>query len=178
MLPFLLACAAAWHPGAPRRFDLEIPPGWRVRRNQTWFGNDQLILDEPTLRASIAIELVRSDRRADQLPLDLLAESRALSMGRALGVESGRTHLDQIELDGREAWAVTGRRRWQFVEADFSTVVARAGGHVVTVTLTAPVGELDHALTGWALVLDTLRFPRAPIAPDAPQFDPDDSAWP
>ena len=59
-----------------------------------------------------------------------------------------------------------------------SDLVARAGGHVVTVTLTAPVGELDHALTGWALVLDTLRFPRAPIAPDAPQFDPDDSAWP
>lgn len=178
MLPLLLACVAAWRPDAPRRFDLEIPDGWHIRRNQSWFGNDQLILDQPEARASITIELVRSDPRADALPLDLLAETRALSMGRALGIESGRTRMDQIELDGREAWAVTGRRRWQFVEADYSTVVARAGRHVVVVTLMAPVGKLDGALTGWALVLGTLRFPRAPVAPDAPIFDPADSAWP
>jgi len=170
----LLGCIAAWRPDAPGRFDLDVPAGWVVTRNRTWIGNDVLELSNAEMRATITLELISADAASRRLPLDLLAETRALSMGRALGIESGRSHLHQIDLDGHEAWAVTGRRRWQFVEADYSTVIARAGRHVAQLTLQAPAGELDRALPAWMVVLDTLRFPLDPVRPDAPLFDPDE----
>jgi hypothetical protein len=168
------ACVPAWHPDHPHRFDVTVPPGWTVTRNARWFGNDFFTLANAQARAEITLDVVRGDRTTAALPLDLLAETRALSVGRKLGITSGETHLDQIVLDGHEAWAVTGRRRWQFVTADFSAVVARVGHHVVMLTLQAPVGHLDDAAAGWSVVLDTLRFPHDRIPADAPLFAPED----
>ncbi len=174
MLLLLLGCAAAWRPDAPGRFDLDVPGGWRITRNHRWFGNDVLELADPAARATITVELVHADARSRQLPLDLLAETRALSMGRSMGIENGRSHLHQIDLDGHEAWAVTGRRRWQFVEADYSTIITRAGRHVAQITLQAPAGQLDRALPAWSTVLETFRFPQDPVPADAPLFDPEE----
>ncbi|MFN7147823.1 MAG: hypothetical protein ACK4YP_28895, partial [Myxococcota bacterium] len=167
MLLFLLGCVAAWRPDATGRFDLAVPPGWEVTKNRRWFGNDFFVLTDDAARASITIELVRDDASSRRLPLDLLAETRALSMGRSLGIESTRSRLHQIELDGHEAWAVTGTRRWKFAVADYSAVIARAGRHVAQVTLQAPHGQLDRALVGWSIVLETLTFPQDRIPDDA-----------
>lgn len=168
----LLACAAAWHPGAPKRFDVVVPDGWSITRNRTWLGNDTLALAQPDVRATITIELVHADARSRVVPLDLLAEARALSTGRALGVESDRTHMHQLALDGHEAWAVTGRRRWHFAAADYTAVYTRVGGHVAVISLVAPAGKLDTAAGAWTVVLETLRFPRDEVPEDAPIFDP------
>ena len=173
-LSLLLACGAAWRPDAPGRFDLAVPTGWEIRRNARWLGNEVFSLANPAARATITLELVHADARSQEFPLDLLAEARALSMGRSLGIQSGRSHLHQIDLDGHEAWAVTGRRRWQFVEADYTTIVTRVGKHVAQLTLQAPVGMLDAQLPAWSVVLDSLRFPNDRVPADAALFVPED----
>lgn len=174
VLALLFGCAAAWRPDAPGRFDLVVPPGWEVATNRRTFGTHVLGLKSDAARATITVALLPDDTPARALPLELVAESRALTSGRALGIESGRSHLHQIDLDGHEAWAVTGRRRWQFVEADYTSVYARVGRHLAEITLQAPVGELDRALPAWAIVLDSLRFPLDRVAVDAPLFEPDE----
>jgi hypothetical protein len=170
----LLGCAAAWRPDAPGRFDLAVPAGWEVTRNTRFLGTHVLAMANDGARATITVALVPGAAGARDVPLDLVAESRALTSGRALGIQSGRTRLHQIALDGHEAWAVTGRRRWQFVEADYTAIYARVGPHLAEITLQTPAGQLDRSLTAWATVLDSLRFPRDPVAADAPQFDPDE----
>lgn len=169
----LLGCAAAWRPGAPGRFDLVVPEGWTITQNRRWLGNDVLVLVEPAARATITIHLVRVDAPSADVPLDLLAETRALSMGRSLGVVNSRSQMHHIAIDDHEAWAVTGRRRWQFAEADYTAVFAHVGGHVAAITLHSPTGQLDSVLRGWATVLESLRFPRDPVSPDAAQFEVD-----
>ncbi|MDP2308130.1 MAG: hypothetical protein Q8P18_19070 [Pseudomonadota bacterium] len=175
MIPIvaLLGCVAAWRPDAPGRFDLVVPDGWTITQNRRWLGNDVFVLVEPAARATITIQLLRVDAASADVPLDLLAETRALSMGRTLGVVNSRSEMHHIALDDHEAWAVTGRRKWQFVEGDYTAVFARVGPHVAAITLQAPAGQLDTVLLGWSIVLQTLRFPRDPISPDAPQFEVD-----
>ncbi|MES2645008.1 MAG: hypothetical protein V4850_36315 [Myxococcota bacterium] len=169
----LLGCAAAWRPGVPGRFDLVVPDGWSITENRRWLGNDVFTLADPAARATISIQLVRVDAPSADVPLDLLAEARALSMGRSLGVVNSRSDMHQIAVDGHEAWAVTGRRRWQFVEGDYTAVFAHVGRHLAAVTLQTPSGALDRSLRGWAIVLESLRFPRDPVPADAPHFEPD-----
>jgi hypothetical protein len=168
----LLGCAAAWHPPGGR-LDLDVPAGWTVTRNRRWFGEDYLTLADPKAHASITLDLVRPDRGTEPLPLDLLAETRVLAEGRAFGVETARSRLDHVVLDGHEAWAITGRRRWHFVTADYSAIVARVGRRLAVLTLQAPAGHLDDVAPAWGVVLDTLRFPEDPVAADAPLFAPD-----
>ncbi len=169
----------AWHPPASHaqdagRFDLAVPAGWEVSRNRRWFGNDSFRLDNSTSRSTISLQLIRSDSASRRIPLDLLAETRALSTGRSLGIESAATRMDHVALDGHEAWAVTGQRRWRLVTSDFSTVVARVGDHVAILTLEAPRDGLNAAAGAWSVVLDSLRFPEDPVSTDAPQWDPED----
>jgi hypothetical protein len=173
VLLLLTACAAAWRPDAPGRFDLAVPTGWEITRNKRFFGNDFLTLASRDLRSTITVELVRSDPAARRLPLDLLAEVRALSMGRTLGVESTRVGLHQIDVDDHEAWAVTGSRRTTWSSADYSTIIAWVGPHLAQITLTTPAGELDRALPAWAGFLASVRFPLDPLPADRPLFDPE-----
>lgn len=174
MLPFLLACAVAWRPDAVGRFDLQVPPGWTVTHNVRSFGNDHLILSQPELRSTISIELVLADADSRRLPLDLLAEVRAISAGRSLGVENTRGRMDQLDVDGHEAWAVTGRRSWRLITADYSMVVLRVGNRIGIVTLQSPENSLDRSLVAWSIVLSTLRFPHDRIPADAPTFLPEE----
>ncbi len=172
-LPMLLLACAAWRPDAPGRFDLVVPQGWEITHNRSIFGTDALTLVEPTARATITLQLVHADAASRVIPLDLLAETRSMAMGRTRGVENSRGPMSHIALDGHEAWAVTGRRRWQFADADYSAVYTRVGTRIAMITLQAPSGRLDDALRGWSVVLDTLRFPRDPVPPDAPEFEVD-----
>lgn len=173
-LPLLIACAAAWRPDAPRRFDLAPPPGWEVRRNARVLGNEFLTLVAPEGDAAIHVELVRLDARSRRLPADMLAETRALDQGRALGFENALWRLDRIGLDGHEAWAATGRRRFHQSSNDYTLVVARTRSHVVMLSLTAPVGGLAAATPAWSGVLESFRLPRDPVPDDVPFWDPDD----
>jgi hypothetical protein len=169
-----LGCARAWHPAASDRFDLDVPPGWTVTRNRRWFGNDFFTIRAPDGGATISVECVRRDRQSDDLPLDLLAETRALYMGRVFDVENRRWRLDQIDVDGHEAWAVTGRRTWHDASADFSMITLRLSRHVAFVTLQTPPGGLDRQASAWTRVVDSLRFPRDPVPDDAPVFAPEE----
>lgn len=174
MLLLLAGCAAAWRPDAPRRFDLDLPEGWVVTRNMRVLDNDLFAARSPAGDAVVSIELIRSDRRSRRLPLDLLAETRALHRGRAFGYENTRWRTDHVVVDGREAWAVTGRRTWRFVESDYSLVVTRTGSHVALLTLDTPVGGLDPATAAWSGVLESFRLLHAPLALDAPLWAPGD----
>lgn len=173
MLSLLLACAAAWRPDVAGRFDLQVPTGWSVTHNARSFGNDHLLLSHAGSRSTISIELVVADSDSRRLPLDLLAEVRAVSAGRSLGVENTRERMDQLEIDGHEAWAVTGRRRWRLITADYTMAVLRVGNRICILTLQAPSGELDAALYAWSIVLSTVRFPLDHIPADAPTFPPE-----
>lgn len=169
VLPLLLAgCVAAWRPDAPRRFDVALPDGWEVTRNVRVLDNDLLAARAPDGSAVVSVELIRSDRRSRELPLDLIAETRALQRGRVLGFENTRWRTDQIVIDGREAWAVTGRRAWRFVESDTTLVVTRTRTHVVLLTLDTPPGGLGEATPAWAGVLESFRLLRDRPTPDAP----------
>jgi hypothetical protein len=172
---FLLpaACAPALRADGGGVVEMAVPPGWTVARNAALLGGATVALVDADRRASVTIQLVRDTTEARGLPLDLLVETRALYMGRALGYESTVGRLDAIELDGREAWAATGHVRWHQAAGDFSLVGARAGRHVAFVTLVAPAGELDRSVSAWAIVLDTLRFPRTPTVAGQTPFDPD-----
>ncbi|MDP2315026.1 MAG: hypothetical protein Q8P41_19150 [Pseudomonadota bacterium] len=173
ILAALLGCVAAWRPGVPGRFDLVVPEGWTVTQNRRWLGNDVFTLADPAARATISLQLVHADEASARIPLDLLAETRALSMGRELGVENGWGAMHRIALDDHEAWAVTGQRRWKFAAADYTAVFARVGGRVAALTLQAPAGQLDASLRAWSTVLETLRFPLDRVPDDAPQFEVD-----
>lgn len=173
MLVGQLACAPALRADGSGVVDLALPPGWSVVRNAAHMGGATVALVDAERQANVTVQLVRDTPSARAMPLDLLAETRALYMGRALGYRSSVQRLDAIELDGREAWAATGQVRWHHASGDFTLVAARAGRHVAFVTLIAPPGELDRSLTAWAIVLDTLRFPAAPSAAAAPPFTPE-----
>lgn len=170
MVLLLLGCVRAWHADHPGRFDLDPPSGWSVTRNTRFFGNDFFTLRAPTAPVTVSIECIRLDARSRRLPPDLLAETRALHMGRALGVDNVGWRMDRIDVDGHEAWAMTGRRTWHAAEADFTLLAVRLRDHVAFVTLQTPVGGLGAATPAWAGLLESLRFPRDPVAPDAPLF--------
>jgi hypothetical protein len=172
LLP-LLACAPALRANGDGWIDVAVPPGWRVARNVAAFGGATVALVAPDGQANVTLQLVRDTPRARELPLDLLAETRAFYMGRTLGYQSSVVRLDEIEVGGRPAWAATGTVRWHQAAGDYSLVALRTDRHVAFVTLVAPPGGLNAALPGWTIVLDTLRFPRSPGEPPPP-FDGSD----
>lgn len=172
ILPLLLACAA-WRPDAPVRFDLSPPPGWTVARNTRFLGHDELTLVAPEGDASVHVELIPLDARTRRLPLDLIAELRALDRGRKLGVESSLWRMDRIALDGHDAWAATGRRAWHHKANDYTLVVSRTRTHAIVLTLQVPPGGLPRATPAWAHVLDAFRITRGRLPDDAPVFEPD-----
>jgi hypothetical protein len=107
------------------------------------------------------------------LPLDLVASTRALSWGRRVGVENSVLSEHQIVVDGREAWAMTGLRRWRTQSIGFSTVLVRTCGRIAELTLHADPSMLDALATDWGALLDSVRL-AAPVA-QSPIFA--EEAW-
>jgi hypothetical protein len=150
------SCTAAWKPGVPGRFDLEPPEGFSVERNYRWFGNDFVVL----ARGKEAIEVARykEDARSRRVPLDLVVEARALDWGRRFGVGSGQDGLHEIMVDGRQAWAVSGRRKWRWVEMGYTTVALRGGSHLVMLTGMAPAPEFESFVPSWSTMLEAFTL--------------------
>lgn len=154
------ACAPAWRPGRAGRFDLGVPEGFSVTRNYRWFGNDFLVL----ARGKEAIEVARyrEDARSRRVPLDLLVEARGLDWGRRFGVGSGRDGLHEIMVDGRQAWVVSGRRRWRWVEMGYTTVALRGRTHLVMLTGMAPAADFEAFVPAWGELLDAFTLGEGP----------------
>lgn len=164
-------CAHAWVPGRAGTFDLDVPQGWSVTRNYRWFGNAFLTIEQND--AAIGVQVIRETPATRRVPLDLVAEARVLTWGRTFGVENQAHRAHHIVLDGHEAWAVSGLRRWKFADMQFSTVVTRAGRHAVLLTVTAPPSRFAQVTPSFGAVLDSFRLPLHPIDPAAPLFEPD-----
>ncbi len=169
----LTGCAAAWRADGGGTVDLEPPPGWAIIRNVRAFGADTVALASADRATSITVSTVRDSPAWREVPLDMIATTRALHMGASLGWRASVGRVDEVEVAGRPAAAATGNLRWHQASADFSLVAARIPKRVVFVTLVAPPGELDGALAPWSIVLDSLVFPRSPVDLAAPPFPPD-----
>ncbi len=167
----LTGCAHAPPHRGSAAFDVDVPPGWTVTRNYRWFGNAFLTLAHDD--AAIGIEVIRETAGTRRAPLDLIAETRALTWGRGLGVTNTAARADHIELDGHEAWAVTGRRTWYDSTMAFSSVTTRTPRHAVMLTLMAPPSSFAQAVPAWSAVLASFRLPGDRIPDDAPLYPPE-----
>lgn len=163
-----VGCAHAWPGGRPVTFDLAVPEGWTVTRNYRWFGNEFLTMSHED--AAIGVEILRETADTRRAPLDLLSETRALTWGRGLDVVNVATHADHIDLDGHEAWAVTGHRRWHDSAMVFSTVMMRTRTHAIILSLMAPSASFQTAVPAWSGVLSTFHLPHDRIPDDAPLY--------
>jgi hypothetical protein len=175
-------CGPAWRPDAGGQpFEVVPPAGWAIARNARAFGNRELVLRSPDGKASLSVLWVREDATSREVPLDLVAETRALGLGRAAGFATTLHDTRWIALDGRPAVAVTGATRWARgdgpggvhdarQEGEVSLVAAREDGHVLFLVMAAPGGALDGYLPEIATLLEGLRFPTRE-APAPPSLD-------
>jgi len=180
----LSACAhPAWEPGGTGPFDVVVPGGWAEVRNVRLLGNRELVLRSPDGRATFAVAWVRLDSHARAMPLDLLAEVRALEQGRAVGFVNVIDDIRWIVLDDRPAVAVTGRSTWRPVgdaavrsdaqDGAYSLVVTRAEDRLLLALLSAPAAEIDAYTVDLAVLLDGLRLLRTPHPAIVPLPDAD-----
>lgn len=172
----LLGCLRAVHPveGAPvprleGRISVELPQGWEVKRNTRAFGNHHLLLHSPEPSTLVTIDLVREGKQTRDLDLLIVSEGYALDHGRSLGIEAALTGHHQLEVDGREAWAVTTLRKHGPHERMQSTVLLRGSTHLAILSLhTLP--EADPGLVAdWGQILDSFHLVGDP-APEQPPF--------
>jgi hypothetical protein len=94
-----------------------------------------------------------------------VAEGLVGNLGRSQGVETLATSSQEVDLGGRRAVALTGRRRHGPREVDFSALVARDDRHVVVVFLQAPPGRLATGTGAMERLLDTFDLPGRPVPP-------------
>lgn len=172
----LLGCLRAVHPveGAPvprleGRLSVELPEGWAVRKNSRAFGNHHLLLDSPDPTTQVTIDLVREAKQTRELDLLIVSEGYALDHGRSLGIEAALTGHHRLEVDGREAWAVTTLRKHGPHERMQSTVLLRGSEHLAILSLHT-VQEADpRVVADWGQILDSFHLVGDP-APELPPF--------
>ena len=178
LLVFLLGCARAVHPTHILRsgsvyegkIRVEAPPHWELVRNRRFLGRHVVAWKSPDSCCVIEIKLEREGRRARALPLSLVAELYPIMLGHHEGIETEIVDTRQIDLSGREAWAVTVKRRHGPHEQLMSVVVARGEQHLVVLQLQATsAASLDMPLA-WQQVIESFRL-LEPI-PETPLFEP------
>ncbi|MCB9795522.1 MAG: hypothetical protein H6741_22680 [Alphaproteobacteria bacterium] len=169
-------CARALRPvpgSDPPRYEgrvaFELPSGWDLSRRRRFFGNQAFTLKAPEPSSAVTVRVMREGRVSRALPLPVVAEALSVDAGRSLGVESALVGLQQVELDGREAWAATVRRRHGPVERVESSVYLRAGRDLVVVSLHTVSDAPAAVLTAWSSLLGSLSLPMDP-RPDTPPF--------
>lgn len=135
---------------------LVVPDGWQLTRNHRAFGSDNVAMKRGDAAISL---LVTPDSGIPQgYPLDVFASVRAVAWGRSLGVENTVVAEHAVSVDGREAYAVTGLRRWRTTVIGYTMVVTRTCDRVAEVVLHAPPGSLDLHARDWGQVLDSLHL--------------------
>ena len=162
-------------------FRIDAPDGWRAVRSHGVFGNREVVFASPDGRATCAFAWVRLDAASRSMPLDLLAEVRALEQGRSVGFVNVVDDVRWIVLDDRPAVAVTGRSVWRPVasagaattaqEGAFSLVVTRTTDRMALVLVSAPSGELDSYVVDLAMFLDGFHILAEPAPAIAPLPD-------
>ena len=171
----LLGCLRAVHPveGAPTprlegRIAVELPSGWEVSRNSRAFGNHHLLLNSPDPSTQVTIDLVREAKQTRHLDLLIVGEGYAVDHGRSLGIEAAVTGHHRLEVDNREAWAITTLRKHGPHERMQSTVVLRGSEHLAILSLhTLP--EADPGLVAdWGQILDSFHLMGDPAPETAP----------
>jgi hypothetical protein len=122
----------------------------------------------------VTIDLVREAKQTRGLDLLIVGEGYALDHGRSLGIEASVTGHHRLEVDNREAWAITTLRKHGPHERMQSTVVLRGSEHLAILSLhTLP--EADPAVVAdWGQILDSFHLmgdPAPEIAPFARDAD-------
>ncbi len=168
----LLACPAAWRPGAATAFEVQVPAAWEVSRNYRWLNTHNLTIRRGGAAVSIRVEPNRG--KARRLPLSVLASVRALSWGRHLGVASVIVAEHELVVDDRRGCAVTGLRRWRTATVGYTMILVRGDARLAELALHAPPSELDDATQGWDAILSSFRLHDSPAPP--PTFV--DDSWP
>jgi hypothetical protein len=153
---FLLACAPAVSGSVRDRVALTVPDGWRVTRNYRAFGGDNVAMAKE--KAAISLWVHNDQGIIQDYPLDVVASVRASAYGRSLGVESIAVAEHAVLIDGREAYAITGIRRWRTSTIAYSMVVTRTCDRVAELVLHAPVGQLDVFTRDWGQLLDSVAL--------------------
>ncbi len=169
-------CVHAFRPGPEGGLEgvvqLRAPEGWRPVRNRRFARHHELILRSPDGCCTITVEVLPLDRRSAELPLDLLADTLPLEMGRDQGLAAEPLARHQILVDGREAWAITYRLHHGPHRRLATSVVVRDDRYLALLTLSLPDTAPPEVLSAWDGLLDSLRLP-GPVDPDAPPFEPE-----
>jgi len=173
---WLLGCLHAVHPvdGAPTprlegSLSVELPDGWEVKVNHRAFGNHHLLLNSPDPSTQVTIDLVREAKQTRSLDLLIVGEGYALDHGRSLGIQAAVTGHHRLEVDNREAWAITTLRKHGPHERMQFTVVLRGSEHLAILSLhTLPQADPSVA-ADWGQILDSFHLMGDP-APDLPPF--------
>ena len=173
---WLLGCLRAVHPvdGAPTprlegSISVELPVGWQVKVNSRAFGNHHLLLDSPDPTTQVTIDLVREAKQTRSLDLLIVGEGYALDHGRSLGIQAAVTGHHRLEVDNREAWAITTLRKHGPHERMQFTVVLRGSEHLAILSLHT-VSQADPSVADdWGQILDSFHLMGDP-APDLPPF--------
>ena len=178
LLVLVAGCARAVHPTHTLRsgsvyegrFLVEAPTHWKLIQNRRTLGRHVVAWKSPDSCCVIRIKLEREGRRARLLPLALVAELYPMMLSHHEGIETEIVDTRQIELSGREAWAVTVKRRHGPHEQLMSVVITRGEQHLVVLELQATASaSLDMPLA-WQQVIESFRLLEP--NPETPLFEP------
>jgi hypothetical protein len=149
------------------RVCFDVEPGWEITRNYRWLGSHHVQLSPAHPTSVLTVDLMRTGRGGEQLPLDLVAEGVVGELGRKLGMRTVATHKHEIVLDGRPAIALTGTRHHGPQQVEFTAWVTRTPGHLLIVLLQTPPGQLQAHSRLLQRLLESLELPSEPPPPDA-----------
>ncbi|MCB9744555.1 MAG: hypothetical protein H6740_18310 [Alphaproteobacteria bacterium] len=170
-----VSCAQALRPvpgSEPLRYEgelaFELPEGWALTRQRRLLSQQAVTLTTPHSGSAVTVKRVREGEVSRGLPLSIVAEVLSVDAGRSLGVDSTLVGLQQLDVDGREAWVATVRRRHGPVERIESSVYVRGERHLVIVSLHTNGDAPVEVLRDWDGLLGSLDLVTEPPPPSAP----------
>ena len=141
------------------------PPEWSVTRNYRYLGSHNVVLRSPNGQASLSIQLLPLERRAQAVPLDLLGETLLGNAGRRLGIETTLTTQHEVVVANRRGFAFTGWRRHGPNQTDLTALVSRTESHTLLVTLSTPRQTVSEYAGVMQLVMESIEVPDQPAPP-------------
>jgi len=143
-----------------------VDPDWQVTKNYRWFGTHHVQLSPTPPTSVLTVDLLRTGRQGEHLPLDLVAEGVIGQQGRRLGLTTLATAEHEIVLAGYRAIALSGTRHHGPREVEFTAWVARPPGRLLVVMLQTPPRGLQAEVLLLQRVIESFRLPLEPPPPD------------